>query len=116
MRHFERSIASPVEPEVKISKDMVCQARCLEGGVFECVEDEGIFLEKRLREGRDFCLLNLAVPLLENIYEEVELVVRREKRMRVELPQLEGRVLLALEELSYLRLHCLPRVLKEDCL
>lgn len=61
-------------------------------------------------------LVDLPVPLLEDVYKKAELVVLREERVLVELVQLEGRVLLALEELSDSLLDGLTGVVNEDVL
>lgn len=75
MGHLEGGIACSIEPEVKIVEEVVCDWYGVDGGVFEGVVDEGVLLEECVGEGGDFALLDLAVPFLQDIDEEVELVV-----------------------------------------
>lgn len=44
--HLESGIACPVEPEEEIVEEVVCDWYCVDGGVFEGVVNEGVFLEE----------------------------------------------------------------------
>lgn len=79
----------------------------MEGGGFEGVVDEGVLLEKSLWKSRNLSLLDFAVPLLKDVDKEVELVVRREEGVGVELCQLKPRVLFAHKQLCNIALDCL---------
>jgi hypothetical protein len=111
--HLEGSVAGSIKPKEEVIKEMVCDWYGMDSGVFEGVVDEGVLLEERVGEGGDFALLNLAVPLLQDIDEEVELVVRGEKGMGVEFAQLEAGVLLLEEEFGYFGLDRLAGVFEE---
>jgi hypothetical protein len=110
----EGGVAGGVEPAVELGEDVVCEGRGVEGGVAEGVEDEAVLAEERVGEGEYFLLENLAVPLLEDVDEEAELLVRAEQRVAEELPQLEAGVLLAAEELGDVGLHRLAGVVQQD--
>ncbi len=85
MCHLEGGVASAIEPEEETGEEVVGEGDGVDGGVFEGVVDEGVLLEEGVGEGGDFSLLDLAVPLLEDVDEEVELIVGGEERMAVEL-------------------------------
>jgi hypothetical protein len=95
--HLEGGVAGTIEPEEEAGEEVVGEGEGVDGGVLEGVVDEGVLLEEGVREGGDLVLLDLPVPLLQDVDEEVKLVVRGEQRVSVELPQLEGRVLLSQE-------------------
>lgn len=114
--HLDGGVAGAVEPLVELGEEVRGVGRGVEGCVFEGVVDEDVLPEEGLGEGGHLPLVHLAVPLLEDVDEEPELVLLREERVFAELLQLEGRVLLPLEQLSQALLHRLPRVVHQDVL
>ena len=105
MGHLESGVTCSIEPEEEVVEEVVCDWYDMDGGVFEGVVNEGVLLEEGIGEGQDFALLDLPVPLLQDIDEEVELVVGGKEGVRVEFAQLEAGILFFQEELGYLGLH-----------
>lgn len=114
--HLDSGVAGAIEPLIQLREQVRGVGRSVDGCIFQRIINEDILLVQRLRECRHFLFLDLPVPLLEDVYKKPELVVLREERVLVELLQLEGRVLLALEELSDALFDGLARVVDEDML
>ena len=77
--------ASVAEPAVELSQNRLRLVQRLHYSIAETIKNELVFMKESLAVVGHLFLFDLAVPLLQNVHEEVELLALMVERVRVEL-------------------------------